>query len=122
MLDDKVALVIDDEPLIRMMLAEFLEDIGLTVYEAENGSEGIEIYRDKNPNIVIVDLRMPILDGFGFLTESEVVDNPDCHVIVLTGHGGMDDKSRAEALGADVFMKKPFESDELVDIVEKLLS
>ena len=118
---DKIALVIDDEILIRMMLSEFLEDQGFTTYEAENGAEGLQLYRDKKPNIVVLDLRMPVLDGFGFLKEANVIDNDMCDVIVLTGHGGASDKKLSMELGAKEFFRKPFEHDDLVEAASRLV-
>ena len=120
-MNEKIALVIDDEVLIRMMLSEFLQDCGFTTYEAENGFEGLQLYKEKKPNIVILDLRMPVLDGFGFLKESKVSENDMCDVIVLTGHGGSSDKKLSMELGAKVFFRKPFEHDELVEAASKLV-
>ena len=121
MMKGKVALVIDDEILIRMMLAEFLEDRGFTTYKAENGYEGLELYEEKKPNIVVLDLRMPVIDGFGFLKQANVSENDDCDVIVLTGHGGSSDKQLTLELGAKKFFRKPFEHDELVDAAVNLV-
>lgn len=118
---DKVALVVDDEQLIRMMTAEFLEDCGFTTYEAENGREALEFYHKVNPSVIILDLRMPIIDGFGFLEEANIPDNDSCDVIVLTGHGGVNDKSRSFELGAKGFFKKPFEHDELIKAAIELV-
>jgi len=120
-MENKVALVIDDEVLIRMMLAEFLEDRGFTTHEAENGYEGLSLYKEIKPNIVVLDLRMPVIDGFGFLEEVNVAENDCCDVIVLTGHGGNNDKKRSLELGASEFFRKPFEHDELVETAVRLV-
>ena len=118
---NKIALVVDDEVLIRMMLAEFLEDKGFETFQAENGFEALKLYEKVKPNIVILDLRMPVLDGFGFLKESKVSENDNCDVIVLTGHGGANDKKVSLELGAKVFFRKPFEHNELVDAALELV-
>lgn len=120
MSEKKKALVVDDEPLIRMMIAEFLEDAGFQVSQAADGAAGLDLYRREEPNVVILDLRMPVMDGFMFLREADVAHNPRCGVIVLTGHGGADDHEEARRLGAAKFMRKPFDHDELVNIAREL--
>lgn len=119
---DRVALVVDDENLIRMMLSEILEEQGFIIYEAANGFDALQLYREHSPNVVVLDLYMPVLDGFGFLKESEVASNDVCDVIILTGNGGDKDKKKTLELGAKVFLEKPFDTDVLIDEVNKLIT
>ena len=99
-------LIIDDEPSIRISIAAFLEDHNFRIATAENGEEGLKIFFKEKPKVVITDLRMPIIDGFGVL--AQVVDySPETPVIILTGQGTMSDAIEAIRLGAWDFLTKP---------------
>lgn len=117
----KVALIVDDEPLIRMMVSEYLEEYGFKTYEAENGLQALDLYREKAPNIVVLDLRMPVMDGFEFLKKADVSSNKACDVIVLTGQADENDQERLLSLGAKECFIKPFDPDTLIEAVEKLI-
>jgi len=119
---DKIALVVDDEPLIRMMISEYLEEFGFETFEAENGLEALELYHEKCPSIVVLDLRMPVMDGFEFLKKAEIAANSSCDVVVLTGQADEADKGRVKALGAKQCFIKPFDPDVLIEAVEGLLA
>jgi len=99
-------LIIDDESAIRLSIAAFLEDNNFRIATAENGKEGLKIFFKEKPKIVITDLRMPVIDGFGVL--KQVVDfSPETPVIILTGQGTMIDAIEAIKLGAWDFVTKP---------------
>lgn len=108
MKSDYKILVIDDEELIRESVADFLEDIGYTVIQGENGEHGIEVFGLENPDLVLVDLRMPQVDGFGVL---EYITNKTnlVPVIVVSGTGAIQDVIQALRLGAWGFVTKPIE-------------
>ncbi|NOR10874.1 MAG: response regulator [Desulfovibrionaceae bacterium] len=99
-------LIIDDEPSIRTSIAAFLEDHDFRIATAENGEEGLKIFFQDKPKVVITDLRMPIVDGFGVLTQV-VAYSPETPVIILTGQGTMSDAIEAIRLGAWDFLTKP---------------
>lgn len=104
----KTVLCIDDEEMIRLTIGDFLEDSGYTVFKAENGKEGLEIFREKNPDVVLADLRMPETDGFDVLSEVVKV-SPETPVIVISGTGVIQDAIEALRRGAWNFITKPIE-------------
>lgn len=99
-------LIIDDEALIRQSIATYLEDSGFEVLQADDGPTGLQMARDQNPDVILLDLRMPQMDGLEVLAEvsrylSEVP------VIVVTGAGVLKDAMEAVRLGAFDFISKP---------------
>ncbi|MCP4757056.1 MAG: response regulator [Proteobacteria bacterium] len=99
-------LVIDDEHLIRESISDFLEDADYTVLQAENGKKGLEAFRIEMPDIVLVDLRMPEVDGLDVLATVKR-ESPDIPVIVVSGTGVLQDAIEALRLGAWDFITKP---------------
>lgn len=106
--DDTLILTIDDERAIRDSFHLYLEDYGYEVIEAENGRLGIEAFDRASPDLVLVDLRMPEVDGFQVL-DYIVSKSPDTPVIVVSGTGVIDDVIQALRLGAWEYMLKPVE-------------
>lgn len=108
-------LVIDDEYIVRSSLAAYLDDIGYTVFEAGNGAEGLEAVRSHAPDLVLTDLRMPVMDGFA-LVERMKVEFPETPVIVVSGAGKLSDAIRALQLGGWDYLSKPIEDFEAIDL------
>jgi CheY-like chemotaxis protein len=110
-------LVVDDEPSIRSLLSELLQDVGYTVEEAANGLEALRKVQSAPPDVVILDLLMPIMDGWRFLDECRSV--PSCShlpVVVLSASHSVPQDERVRA-----FLKKPFDLNALVSAVESLV-
>lgn len=105
-------LVIDDEKPTLGMFRLILSACGHNVLTAENGSEGLEIYRREKPPIVLTDIKMPGMDGLEVLEEIKGID-PDTEVIVITGHGDMDLAVKALNLNATDFINKPIQRIDL---------
>lgn len=117
----KSLLVIDDEPIIRKLVKNFFEDHYFHVLEAENGQKGIDLIKSNPPDIVIVDLVMPELDGFSVITYLHE-NYPDIPVIVVSGIGNIKDPIKAMKLGAWDYLFKPIEDlRALLMAVEKCL-
>ncbi|MBI9076752.1 MAG: response regulator [Desulfatibacillum sp.] len=102
-------LTIDDEDAIRWSFASFLEDSGYHVLEAENGRMGVEIFRREKPDLVLVDLRMPEMDGLEVLSIMGK-EAPDIPLIVVSGAGVARDAVNALKMGAWDYIFKPIES------------
>lgn len=99
-------LAIDDEPVIRENIASYLEDSGFTVLQAENGHQGMELAGRENPDVILLDLRMPEMDGLEFL-EQISREAPETPVIVVSGTGVLQDAIEALRSGALDFITKP---------------
>lgn len=99
-------LVIDDEPVVRESLAVYLSDSGFQVDTAKSGDEGLALFRNKRPDLVICDLRMPLFDGLDVLKaiNAESTETP---VIVVSGQGSMNDVVTALRNGAVDYLFKP---------------
>ena len=106
----KKLLVIDDEASTRDLLKMSLESDGYTVFVAEDGPKGLEIFARENPPVVLTDIKMPGMDGIEVLRKVKE-QSPDTEVIVITGHGEMNLAIQALHLEASDFINKPI-SDE----------
>ena len=115
----RTILVVDDEPRMIHFIRLNLEHDGFQVYEAEAGAEAMEELRDRLPDIILLDVMMPGLDGFETLKLIREISNVP--VIMLTARGDEDDRVRGLELGADDYMTKPFSPRELVSRVRAVL-
>ncbi len=117
----KKVLVVDDEPDIRNMLTVRLQANGFTVAAAANGREGLTMMEDFKPDLVILDVLMPEMDGFEvFKIMKKDPKKVDIPVLMLTARGGMRDTF--EMLDADGFIAKPFDANTLVTQVSALIT
>ena len=105
-------LVIDDEKPILSMFELFLGTYGYTVLTAENGEQGLDIFQRERPPIVLMDIKMPGMDGLEVLRRIKEL-SPLTEVIVITGHGDIDIAVKALNLNATDFINKPIEDNAL---------
>ncbi|HRD48932.1 MAG: SpoIIE family protein phosphatase [Candidatus Competibacter sp.] len=101
-------LIIDDEKRTRENLAAYLEDSGFQVFQASDGQAGIELCRREPPDLVLCDLRMPVMDGLQVLA-TVTREFPELPILVVSGVGGMSDAIQAIKLGAWDYVTKPIE-------------
>lgn len=113
-------LIIDDSRFARLKLSDNLKEGGFEVVEAGNGEEGLTVTKEQKPDIIICDLLMPVMDGFGFL-ESVKEEGIDTPVLVLTSD--IQDKTRDKAmeLGAIGIINKPPKYDQVIEQLNGLL-
>ncbi len=102
----KTILIVEDEEVLRECMFDYLEDRGYNVLSAENGQVGIESFEQNKPDLILTDLRMPKLDGFGLL-KHVVAKSPSTPVIVVSGAGDIADSINALKLGAWDYILKP---------------
>ena len=114
-------LVVDDEPDIRHLLQEILEDEGYEVAVAENGETAREAYRQRQPNLILLDIWMPDVDGITLLKECINDGNLTVPVIMMSGHGTVETAVEATRLGAFDFIEKPLSLAKLLLTVEQAL-
>ncbi len=118
-------LIVDDEPHIRLLLEQTLEELeekGVTLLLADNGESAVEIIRKERPNLVLLDIMMPKLNGFDVCNKvKHELNMKNVYIIMLTAKGQEFDKKRGEQAGADVYMTKPFNPDAIVEMVSNVL-
>ncbi|MGP3779820.1 response regulator transcription factor [Halanaerobium saccharolyticum] len=112
-------LVVDDEKNIRLVVGKSLEKAGFDVYYAVDGVQAVEKANDINPNLILLDLRLPKMNGF-LVLEALKSDTPteDIPVIILSALSAEDDVQKAISLGAEDFLVKPISQSDLLAAVE----
>ncbi len=117
-------LIIDDESNVRSMLRRMLHQAGHQVSEASNGAEGIKLYEQDQPDLIITDILMPEKEGIETIIALHRA-NPDLPIIAISGGGrlgGTDFLCSAQLLGARHTLSKPFRGDQLLSAVSESLS
>jgi len=114
-------LVVDDEPDIRELVREILEDEGYQVAVAENGEAARTSFARNTPDLVLLDIWMPDVDGITLLKEWSSGGGLDCPVVVMSGHGSVETAIEATRLGAHDFVQKPISLARLLSIVSQAL-
>ena len=114
-------LAIDDSRTIRNLLRVSLEGAGFEFHSACDGQEGVEVFPDVDPDVVITDINMPKLDGFGVIDALRSGPNrTNVPILVLTTESSDDMKSRARKAGATGWIVKPFDDASLVSVLRRL--
>lgn len=117
----KTVLTVDDSRTMRDMLMLALKDAGYRVVQAEDGVHGLEVLQAESPDIVITDINMPRMDGFGFIEGMRADPNHKATpVLVLTTESDAAKKQRAREAGATGWIVKPFDPAKLVDAVRRV--
>jgi len=114
-------LVVDDEPQVVWMLRFSLDAEGYQTLSARDGRAALEEIREHRPDVVLLDIMMPVMDGWSVLEELRSVpleERP--RVIVLSARASLRDRAKAAELGADAFVPKPFNVDDLLRILHGL--
>jgi len=114
-------LVVDDEPDIRTLVKEILEDEDYTVTIAADGAGARQALRERRPDLVLLDIWMPDIDGISLLKEWAEGDGVPCPVIMMSGHGTVETAVEATRLGAYDFLEKPLSLAKLLLTVERAL-
>lgn len=114
-------LAIDDSRTIRNLLRASLEGAGFEFHSACDGVEGVEVFADVDPDVVITDINMPNMDGFGVIDALRTGPNrTNVPILVLTTESSDDLKARARNAGATGWIVKPFDDSSLVSILRRL--
>ncbi|MCR4696604.1 MAG: response regulator [Lachnospiraceae bacterium] len=113
-------LIVDDSRTSRKILREIFTEAGHEIVaEAENGQDGVEKYSEFKPDIVTLDITMPVLDGLAALKEIKKID-PNAKVVMVTAIGKQNMVVEAIKSGASEFVTKPFDKDNILKIISKL--
>ena len=118
--DNPIALVVDDDPMVRRSLESLLKSVGLRVKTFDSAQKFLEAERPQGPSCLILDVRMPGLSG-PQLQERLLADQVPLPIIFITGYGTIPMSVRAMKAGAVDFLQKPFNDQELLDAVSKAI-
>ena len=123
MSDKKKILVVDDEPEFRMMLRTRLEANGYEVNEAEDGAVGLEKARKMGPDLIILDVMLPKMDGYKVARLLKFDEkHRNIPILLLTARSQQADRETGMAVGGDAYLTKPYKSEDMLEIVAKLLA
>jgi two-component system, OmpR family, alkaline phosphatase synthesis response regulator PhoP len=118
----KRILVVEDEPLVRMALRLRLEKQNYAVIESEDGEDGLNIARSEKPDLILLDVMLPKMDGnemARLLKSDEKLRH--IPIVMLTAKAQQADRDAANAAGADAYLTKPFKAEELLAAISMLL-
>lgn len=123
---NKKLLIVDDEAHIRMLIEQTLEDLedeGVELLFADNGETALQIIRDEKPNLVFLDVMMPKMNGMQVCQKvKKELNLNEVYIILLTAKGQEVDRQKGLEMGADRYMTKPFDPDEMLSIAEEVLN
>jgi len=114
-------LIVDDAEFLRVRLTKMLDAEGFQVFQAENGLKAVEVYKQIHPDVILMDVTMPEMDGLTALKEIVGFDSK-ARVIMLTALGQESVVLEAVKSGARAFIVKPFEHDRVMKAIGKLLA
>lgn len=119
-------LIVDDEDYIRLLIEqtlEELEDEGVELLTANNGADALTMIQEEKPQLVFLDVMMPKMNGFDVCrTVKQELHMDDVFVIMLTAKGQEFDKEKGANVGANIYMTKPFDPDDLLDKACEILN
>ncbi len=113
-------LIVEDNKDMQFILSHILEEEGYTTAIAKNGEIALKRIKAKTPNLIVLDVRMPKMDGFEVLEKVKKI-NPEIQIIMITAFGEIKDSVKAMKLGAYDYITKPFDNDEIIFTIKKAL-
>lgn len=109
-------LIIEDNPTNLYMLTFILEKHGYRVLQAENGEEGITVARKQRPALILLDIELPVMDGYE--VARQLKDDPECRdipIVAVTSHAMVGDRERILAMGCEGYIEKPINLETFLD-------
>ncbi|MBT2573042.1 sporulation initiation phosphotransferase Spo0F [Bacillus sp. ISL-51] len=119
MMNEKI-LIVDDQYGIRILLNEVFNKEGYQTFQAANGIQALDIVTKERPDLVLLDMKIPGMDGIEILRRMKMIDD-SIRVIIMTAYGELDMIQESKELGALTHFAKPFDIDEIRDAVKKYL-
>jgi two-component system chemotaxis response regulator CheY len=117
----KTILTIDDSRMMREMLLMVLQGAGFNVVQAEDGQQGLDVLAQTSPDVIITDINMPVMDGYGFIEGARKdARHRATPILVLSTESSPEKKQRAREAGATGWIVKPFQADTLLDVVRRV--
>ncbi len=119
----KKIMIVEDSSLMIAVISNFIkkEDFGeIEIITARNGKEAIEVYSQQKPDLVFMDIKMPVMDGITSLEEIKKID-PEAKVVICTSLKEADQEAKAKKLGVVDYIMKPFGKQDIIDTLRKNL-
>jgi len=116
-------LTVDDSKTIRMIVKKAFKTFECDLFEAENGHQGLEVARKERPDLIVLDITMPVMNGTEMLDKlKKDPDLKNTHVIMLTAESGKENVLEIVKMGVTDYMVKPFKGEQLIERVTKILT
>ncbi|MBF0458035.1 MAG: response regulator [Nitrospirae bacterium] len=118
-------LIADDQPDMRRLIKQTLEDLedeGVEIITAENGKEALDLIKEKRPELVLLDIMMPLMDGFEVCEEvKNRLFMKEVYIVMVTAKGQEIDRNKGKECGCDDYITKPFSTAEIEDKAREIL-
>lgn len=115
-------LLVDDEPHILVALEYLVKQEGYQVFKASDGESALDLVQQQSPQIVVLDVMMPGIDGFEVARRiRNTPEHQDTHIIFLTAKGTPADRFQGYATGGEVYLTKPFDNKELINTINEVV-
>lgn len=119
---DRTVLIVEDSDDARYFMRLALEDLGYLILEAENGATAVEVAQSERPDIILMDLSLPIMDGIAATEKIRACNGLDgVPIIAVTAHQETDFRAGAKAAGFDAYVTKPIDVEFLSELIKGLL-
>jgi two-component system, OmpR family, alkaline phosphatase synthesis response regulator PhoP len=121
----KKVLIVDDEAFIRLLIEQTLEDLdqNIEILNADNGADALALVKSERPRLVFLDVMIPRMSGFDVCRViKRDLQMEDVYVVILTAKGQEYDRQVGQDAGADLYMTKPFDPDELLALAARVLA
>ncbi|OHD28290.1 MAG: hypothetical protein A2Y34_09750 [Spirochaetes bacterium GWC1_27_15] len=115
-------MIIDDSSTMRKIITIAIKSVGYNFIEAENGKDALDKLQNNKIDFFIVDINMPEMNGFELIRQLRTkIEHKDTPVIVITTETGLDKKKEGEALGVESWLIKPFQKDQLLQVIKSVI-
>ncbi len=112
-------LVVEDDPDLLALVEIILSDAGYAVAVASDGAQALSLVKERMPSVILLDMRMPVMNGWEFAREYRARHGRATPIVVVTA--AEDARARAQEIGADAWLEKPFDLDEVVRMVARFV-
>lgn len=117
----KSVLIVDDDPIQIKILEKILLDQGYELHSSEDAAKGLQMAMDLKPDMILLDVMMPVINGYNFCKLMKT-ENPDIYIVMVTSRDELEDIKIGLEVGADAYMGKPINKDELMRTIRVIES
>ena len=122
-INSSLILLVDDSEVSNFLMQSILEEKGYTILSVSNGKEALDLLKKQHPDLIILDIMMPEMNGFGVLESvKKFEETAKIPVIILTARNNLKDQEKAISMGAADYVIKPIDIDDVVERVKRLVN